>query len=172
MRTALVVLLLSSPAVAMAQGAAPAKEMDALKRMVGTWQIDGSNEPTPWGKGGRFTQNETCELFSGGHHVVCRASGTGPDGDMQSISVHYWDAAKQQYMSFVLDNTGYTASTPFKATPGGFAWEGESPSPSGPVGFRGDATFPDEGRSYAFKTEVRQDGKWAKASEGKGTRKK
>jgi hypothetical protein len=154
----------------MAQGAAPAKEMDALKRMVGTWQIDGSNEPTPWGKGGRFTQNETCELFSGGHHVVCSASGSGPDGAMHTKSVYYWDAAKQQYTSFIIDNTGYTASTPFKATPDGFAWESESPSPSGPVRFRGDAAFSADGRSYAYKTEVMKDGKWAKSGEGKATR--
>src|SRR5580698_5732776 len=48
----------------------PGSEVKKLDYFVGSWSVDGTIAPGPWGAGGKFNSTETSEWMTGNFFVV------------------------------------------------------------------------------------------------------
>jgi hypothetical protein len=70
MTVGLVVVLATISAAAQMTPPTPAPELKKLDYFIGTWNIDATIGPGPWGGGGKFTATGTDEWLKGNFFVV------------------------------------------------------------------------------------------------------
>jgi Protein of unknown function (DUF1579) len=148
----------------------PGPEEKALTYFVGKWSTDAEMKASPLGPGGKVSSVDTCEVFAGGFHVVCRGSGTGPMGAMNSLGILSYNAADKAYAYYGIDNTGTTELA--RGQKAGSTWTFTSKSVIGGTSMHSRYTMV-EGTptSYTFKWETSADGTtWNTMIEGKSTR--
>jgi Protein of unknown function (DUF1579) len=110
--TAALFLSLASLAAAQAPQGAPPKpgpEHEQLKYFVGKWTTAGEMKESPFMPAGKFTANDTCELFNGGYFVVCHTTGKNPMGAMSGIGILGYDPMKKQFTYYGIGNQMPTA---------------------------------------------------------------
>jgi hypothetical protein len=152
------------------QAPKPGPEHKAMAFFAGRWTSEGEMKPGPLGPGGRATGSDTCELFDGGFHVVCRGEGKGPMGTMTSLAVMAYRPAEKEYTFYGIDNFG--SSELSRGTKKGTTWTYTATSHYGGQTFQSRYTIVETGPdSYTFKWEASPDGsKWSPLFEGKATR--
>jgi hypothetical protein len=82
----------------------PGNEQSNLAHFLGTWKMEGSMQPSPFGPGGAFNGSETCRMFEGGWHVVCDSTGSGAMGDMKGHAILTYDRTTKQYRYIGINN--------------------------------------------------------------------
>jgi hypothetical protein len=149
--------LVLTPAVLGAQAAQapqPGPEVKKLAVFAGRWTGTGDMKPGPMGPGGKMTSTNNCEWFSGGFYLVCRSSGTSPQGPMQGLGILGYSAERQKYTYYGIDNTGMPAEPAYAQVSGNtWNWEGEGTFGGQPYKSRYTITLvsPDE---YSWKWEM------------------
>jgi hypothetical protein len=148
----------------------PGPEHKAMAFFAGRWTSEGEMKPGPLGPGGKATGADTCELFDGGFHVVCRGEGKGPMGTMTSLAVMAYSPTEKAYTFYGIDNFG--SSELSRGTKKGNTWTYTATSHFGGQTFQSRYTIVETGpNSYTFKWESSPDGsKWSTLFEGKATR--
>ena len=82
----------------------PGPEHEQLKYFVGKWTTAGEMKESPFMPAGKFTANDTCELFNGGYFVVCHTTGKNPMGAMQGVGILGYDPMKKQFTYYGIGN--------------------------------------------------------------------
>jgi hypothetical protein len=98
MPLAVIVVTLTSPLTAQFQPPNPGPEHTRIATRTGTWQMEGEEE------GIKYTGKETCELASGGFHVVCRREGKSALGTMAGQSIIGFDATEKMYTVYSISS--------------------------------------------------------------------
>ena len=97
------VLVLALAATAVAQMPdKPGPEVKKLDYFVGTWTIDGTIQPGPWGEGGKFSATGTSEWMPGNFFVVGHSDFKMPaqfGGDGKDTSFMGYDTDRNVYTS-------------------------------------------------------------------------
>ena len=96
----------TSVVVAQAPDAKPGAEHKRMGYFAGQWTYEGEAKPSPMGKGGKITGNESCEWFAGGFQLVCRTKGTNPKGAVTSQAVMAYDPARKAYTYYAISSQG------------------------------------------------------------------
>ena len=131
--------LLLAPAVLRAQAPAqtpprPGPEVQKLAMFAGSWTSTGDMKPGPMGPGGKMTSTSTCEWFSGGFYLVCRSNGATPAGPLQGLGILGYNAERQRYTYYGIDNSGMPAEPAYAQVSGDtWTWEGEGTFSGQPV---------------------------------------
>ena len=84
----------------------PGPEHKRFEYFVGTWVSEAVMKPSPLGPGGKVTGRDSCEMFKGGFHVVCRSEMSGWMGPMSALGIWTWSAAEKKYLTVGIDSMG------------------------------------------------------------------
>ena len=87
----------------------PAPELKKLDYFIGTWTIDATIGPGPWGAGGKFTSTGTDEWLKGNFFVIGHADFSLPaemGGGGTGISILSYDPDKKVYTEDRYDSNG------------------------------------------------------------------
>lgn len=152
----------------------PGPAQQKLAYFAGRWTMDAEMKPGPMGPGGKITGTDTCEWFTGGWHVVCRGDGHTPMGDTKNIGILGYDAERQRYTYYGIDNSGMGAGDMAYGQVTGDTWNWEAQSMMGGKPLKTRYTIkqlsPD---SYSFQLDMSIDGgPWTTAMAGTETRAK
>ena len=163
--------------VAAAQApAAPPKPTAEHKRLgyfVGKWTTEGELKASPMGPGGKITQNDTCEWFSGGFAVVCHSDGKTPAGPSKTIGIMGYSTEEKVYTYYGLDNTAMAMASVPKGTRGADGtWTYNDEGVMGGQKYKSRVTIKElSPTEYTFKMEMQgPDGKWMPLMEAKSTK--
>jgi hypothetical protein len=143
----------------------PGPEYARLASRTGTWQVEGEEE------GIKYTAKETCELASGGFHVVCRREGKSSMGTMAGQSIIGFDATDKVYTAYSINSLRPNAVL-LKGTMNGSAMTltGDIRVNGQPVKLR-VTEIEESPNAYTYKTELAFDGDaWVVVEEGRSTR--
>ena len=148
----------------------PSLEQKRLGFFVGTWNQEGELKGGAAGAGGKVSGNETCEWFTGGFHVVCRSSGSGPMGSFKGLSFLTYSADDRSYYFQGIDSMGQADSG--KGTLDGKTWTFSSEEKMGGKLIHSRYTMTETSPStYIAKWEMSEDGQnWISAMEMKATK--
>lgn len=148
----------------------PSPEQKKLGFFVGTWNQEGEIKASPMGPGGKISGSETCEWFTGGFHVVCRSSGSGPMGSFKGLSFLTYSADEKAYFFQGIDSMGTADSG--KGTLNGKTWTFLSDEKMGDKLIHSRYTMTETTpAAYAAKWEMSEDGQnWTTAMEMKAAR--
>lgn len=149
----------------------PGAEQKNIQRFAGTWQMEGTMQPSPLGPGGKMTGTETCRMFEGGWHMVCDSSGTSPMGAMKGHSILTHDRAAKQYRFFAINTMPDAEMATGTYMSGTWTWEGKMELAPG-KSMRSRFTITESSPTvHLYKWEMSEDGtKWTTVMEGKGTK--
>jgi hypothetical protein len=148
----------------------PGPEVQKLGYFVGTWKSEGDIKQNPFMPAGKFSSSDTCEWFAGGFHVVCRSTGTGPTGPVQSLGILAYNPEEKVHTYSGIDNSGM--STAAKGHVTGNTWTFKSEDKMGGKTYHGRYSMVTSAAdSYTFKYETSEDGKkWMVMMDGKTTK--
>jgi Protein of unknown function (DUF1579) len=172
-----IVLVLAFTSVSFAQvgSSSPSPEVNKLDYFSGNWTIEATVNPGPWGAGGKFISNGTCEWLKGGYFVVSRVEFSMPaelGGDGTALAVFGYDADKKSYTEDRFDSQGRHLITTGTLSGDTWTWSGENNYGGMTIKQRLSmkVTSPN---SYTSKYEVSADGdaNWMPFWEGKATKK-
>jgi hypothetical protein len=146
----------------------PGPEVKQLEYFAGRWTSTGDFKPGPMGPGGKMTATSSCEWFTGGFYLVCRAEGTMPTGPNKSLAIMGYNPERKHYTYYAIDNSGMPPE-PVRGTLTGdtWVWEGEGTMGGQPI--KGRYTIktvsPDE---YSWTWEMQMgNGPWTMVAEGR-----
>ncbi len=80
-----------------AEATRPAPEVEKLGYFVGEWTSSGEVLEGPLGPGGPTRGRDRCQWMAGNFFVACNMGSHGPIGDVTSLAVMGWDAARKVY---------------------------------------------------------------------------
>jgi hypothetical protein len=148
----------------------PSPEQKKLGFFVGTWNQEGTIKPSPMGPGGKISGSETCEWFTGGFHVVCRSSGSGPMGSFKGMAFLTYSPDERAYFFQGIDSMGTTDSG--RGTLNGKTWTFLSDEKMGDKVIHSRYSMTETTPStYAAKWEMSEDGQnWTTAMEMKAAK--
>ncbi len=152
----------------------PGPEHEQLKYFVGKWTVEGDAKPSPMMPGGKFTSNDTCELFNGGFFVVCHSTGKGPMGPSSELGIMGYDTKKNVYTYYGITNHEGMADTG-EGKIEGDNWVYTTPVMELPDGkkLQGRYTISNKtptGYSFKFETAPEGGSDWSTMMEGKATK--
>jgi hypothetical protein len=104
--TGLAVGIVAAAISAQAPAQRPGPEHARLSAFAGQWNYTGDAKASPLGPAGKVTSSETCAWFDGEFHLVCRATGTGPRGQVTGMSVMGYDPARHAYTYHAITSLG------------------------------------------------------------------
>jgi hypothetical protein len=161
----------TSAIVAQAPDAKPGAEHKRMGYFAGQWTYEGEAKPSPMGKGGKITGNESCEWFAGGFQLVCRTKGTNPKGAVTSQAVMAYDPARKGYTYYAISSQGDNIFIRGQVDGKVWTWTEETMVEGKPMKIQ--ATVTEESpTSYSFKLEGSAGGgPMAVWEEGKATKK-
>ena len=81
----------------------PGPEHEQLGYFIGTWHYGGEFRVEPEGK---FSATVTCEWFSGGFHVLCRAQGSGDRGPIEELGIFGYSRVDRAFTWYAIGRTG------------------------------------------------------------------
>lgn len=105
----LAVIALTLPAFAQMGPPTPAPELKKLDYFVGSWTMEATIAPGPWGAGGKFTQSDQEEWMKGGFYLVNHSDFSMPPelgGAGNSLAVLGYDADNKTYTEDRFDSMG------------------------------------------------------------------
>ena len=147
--TCLVVVALMMAAGVRGQSpAAHRSGVDRLARMAGRWTI----EERYAGDSKVYRKISTCELFQGGHHLVCRSSADTPLGPSTSLGILSFDPADGSFTQYTIASAGIAAIV--RGTVTDTAWVGQTDFPFTGERIRATVTLTDESpAAWIYKLE-------------------
>ena len=152
----------------------PAPELKKLEYFSGSWTIDATIGPGPWGSGGKFSSTGTGEWMKGDFFLVEHNDFTLPaelGGGGSATAVLGYDADKKVYIEDRFDSNGrHEKST---GTLSGDTWTWTSENNYNGMTIQGRLTMKVASpTSYTSKYEVSADGgaSWMVFWEGKATK--
>jgi hypothetical protein len=150
---------------------APGPEHKKLDYFVGKWTTESELKPSPFGPGGKMTGRDSCEWFAGGFHLVCRAEGKGPMGEVKGLSLLGYSGEEKAYTYMGIDNMGMGSTARGTLAGGVWTWNGEDKMGGKVIKSRYVITQQSKD-AYTFKWDMSQDGgkTWTPVMEGKETR--
>jgi hypothetical protein len=153
----------------------PAPELKKLDYFNGSWTIDATIGPGPWGSGGKFSSSGTGEWMKGNFFLIGHDDFTLPaefGGGGAATVVFGYDPDKKVYTEDRFDSTGrHEKST---GTLSGDTWTWASENNYNGMAIQGRLTMKMASpSSYTAKYEVSADGgtNWMVFWEGKATKK-
>lgn len=168
-------LILLIGIAATAQTPTPSPEVKKLDYFAGTWSIEATIPPGPWGGGGKFTSTGTSEWLQGDFFLVRHGDFTMPQdlgGNSKSVAVLGYDPDKKVYTEDEFDGHGrHELRT---GTLNGDTWTWTSTFDAGGMTIHSrqvvKAVSP---TSFTTKLQVSADGgsTWMDFWDGKGTKK-
>jgi hypothetical protein len=75
---------------------------ERLARMAGRWNI----EEHYAGDSSKYLKTSTCELFTGGQHLVCHSKAETPLGPSESIGILSYDAINRTFTQYTIASVG------------------------------------------------------------------
>jgi Protein of unknown function (DUF1579) len=151
----------------------PAPELKKIDMFAGTWKLEGTMKPSPFGPGGKMTEDEKCSWMEGGFYLVCNADyrmTSMPSG--KGLSVMGYSPESKMYTYREFNSAGEFEDS--KGTVEGDTWTWTNESNVGGTNMKGrfimKITSP---TAYDFKFDMSQDGStWNNVMEGKATKTK
>lgn len=104
------------------QSPTPGAEQKNLAYFVGTWNVEGTMQASPFGPAGTNRGTETCRMFEGGWHLVCDSDSTGAMGPMKAHTVMTYDLMEKQYRYFSISNLPAAETATGTRTNGRWDW--------------------------------------------------
>lgn len=148
----------------------PGPEQKNLAQFVGTWKMDGTAQPSPFGPGGKVTGTETCKMFEGGWHVVCDSSATTPMGPMKGHTIMTYDRNAKVYRYVSVSNMADAETATGTRTANGWNFTSTMDMNGKKIHSRFVMTNTSP-TAYSFKWEISEDGKaWKPVMEGTSTK--
>lgn len=146
----------------------PTAEHKQLDFFVGKWTGEGKVMPNPVMPTGTYTSKDDCSWFEGNFAVICKGEGSGPMGQMKSLSIIGYSAEEKTYTYYGVDNSGMVMTTVSKGKLEGDAWTFTDEAMMGGKKITSRYTIKKlSPTSYAFKWEIQgPDGKWISTMEG------
>jgi hypothetical protein len=148
----------------------PGLEQKNLAYFEGTWKLEATMKPSPFGPGGAMSATETCRMFEGEWHLVCDNEGSGSMGPMKGHVLMTYDLEAKQYRYFAISTmpAAEMATGTFAANT--WTWTNEVTLDGKKIQskFVINVLSPS---SYTMKWESSADGKnWETVLEGKATK--
>lgn len=175
MTSGLVVILAAISAAAQMSPPTPAPELKKLDYFIGTWNIDATIGPGPWGAGGKFTATGTDEWLKGNFFIVGHDDFSLPaemGGSGTAVTIMSYDPDKKVYTEERYDSNGQHQKS--SGTVNGDIWTWTSENNYGGMTIQGRLTIKVVSpTSYTTKYEVSADGgaTWMPFWDGKATKK-
>lgn len=169
------IALLAVGAAAQTGPPTPAPELKKLDYFIGTWTIDATIAPGPWGGGGKFTATGTDEWLKGNFFVVGHDDFTLPTdlgGSGTAVTILAYDPDKKVYTEDRYDSNGQHQKS--SGTLNGETWVWTSENNYGGMMIQGRLTMKVVSpTSYTTKYEVSADNgaTWMPFWDGKATKK-
>jgi hypothetical protein len=151
----------------------PGPENQRLGYFVGKWHSEGDMKASPFGPGGRFTDDANCEWFAGHFSVVCRSQGTSPMGPGREIGLLGYSTEAKAYTYYGIDNGPMIMTTVSLGTWNNGTWVYQDEAKMGGKMMKSRYTMVESSpTAYTFKWEMQgEDGSWQTMMEGKATKK-
>jgi hypothetical protein len=141
----------------------PGPEHARMAYFVGQWKFDGDSE------GLKYTRHETCEMFVGGFHLVCRAEGSGALGPMKDQSVMTYDRAGKSYSLHAINAFGNSLYASGSVSDSVWTWNTELVGERG--AFKARLIMTEQSpTTYTFKLEGRLGDDWIVLEEGRASK--
>ena len=102
---------------AQAQAPKPDPEVKKLHALVGHWTLEGELRPSPFGPGGKFTEELTGRMILNGFFLERRGKGKRPSGDFEFVEFDWYDPNTKSLTYAEYRDSGHVYS-------GRFAFEG------------------------------------------------
>lgn len=172
-KTLLPILFLAATAVAQ-MPSKPAADLKKLDYFLGTWNVEGSIPPGPWGAGGKFNAIHTAEWMSGNSFIVTHSDFKMPGdlgGEGQRTSFTGFDPDQNVYTFNAFDSNGHRETSQGTLSADTWTWSSTENYGGQPIQQR-MTIKPVSPTSYNFKIEVSVDGtNWMTFMDAKATRK-
>jgi Protein of unknown function (DUF1579) len=152
----------------------PGSEVKKLDYFVGSWSVDGTIAPGPWGAGGKFNSTETSEWMTGNFFVVGHSDFKMPPeigGEGKAVSYMGYDTDENVYTYNEFNSEGRRQVS--KGTVSGDTWTWTSTHNYGGQEIKQRMTIKTlTPASYSMKYEVSMDGtNWSTFMDAKATKK-
>lgn len=153
----------------------PAPELKKLDYFAGSWSLEATIGPGPWGSGGKFASTTKNEWMKGEFFLVGHADISMPPelgGDASSLAVYGYDPDKKVYTEDTFDSMG--RHQVITGTLAGDTWTWTNEFNYGGMAIQSRMTIKTSSpTSYTAKLEVSADGgsTWMSFWDGKGTKK-
>ena len=105
----LVAMSHSSLAQSNSGGLQPGPEHERLEFLIGSWNIEYVDKPSPAGAGGKVTGTTTCEWFEGRFQVICRSDLRTAGGSVKQLEVFSYSAGEGGYYRYFIGSGGQAA---------------------------------------------------------------
>jgi Protein of unknown function (DUF1579) len=164
-------VLISSAALAQMQPPKPGPELKKLDFFAGTWTIDGTMKPTPYGPGGPITESEKCEWMEGGFYLICHSDYKGSMGGGVGLSVMGYSTEDKAYTYREFNSFGEFDDS--RGMLDGDTWTWTNQEKMGDMTMKGRFIIKvTSASSYNFSFDMSQDGtKWNAMMDGKASKK-
>jgi len=148
----------------------PAPEVKKLDYFMGTWKMDGDTKPSPYGPGGKFSENDHNEWMPGSFFLVTHSEFKDPTSEATGLAVMGYNTNDKVYTYHEFDSMGEAVAA--TGTIEGDTWTWRSEDKMGGKVMKGRYTVKVlSPTSYTFKYEMASDtGDWNTIMEGKATK--
>jgi len=166
-------LCFTIPAAAQMEMPKPDPALKKIDMFAGTWKLEGNMKPSPFGPGGKMTEDEKCSWMEGGFFLVCNSDYHMTSmGNGKGISVMGFAPESKMYTFREFNSAGEFDDS--KGTFEGDTWTWTNETPVGDKVMKGrfimKVTSP---TTYDFKFDMSQDGTtWNNVMEGKANKAK
>jgi hypothetical protein len=147
----------------------PGKEVAKLGYFIGSWIVEGTIPPGPWGAGGPFSWTDETEWLSGNFFIVGHWDFKMPShlgGDGQEIFIMGYDIENKVYTFNAFSSQGRHVRSTGRVSGDTWMWESESSFEAKPVQQRYTTKILSPTR-YEVKFEICEDGTtWLTFMEG------
>jgi len=152
----------------------PGPEVKKLDYFVGTWNVEGTIAPGPWGAGGKFSSTDSTEWMSGNFFVVGHSDFKLPPevgGEGKATSFMGYDTDENVYTYSEFNSQGRREVS--KGTVSGDTWTWTSTQNYGGQEIKQKMTIKVlSPASYGLKFEISMDGtNWTTFMDAKATKK-
>lgn len=168
----LVVSLVVMPVTLAAQATKPGPELKRLDAFVGTWNVEGQAQASPYGPAAKVVSVDRFEWMPGGFFMTHHWDARQGTVEIKGMEVIGYDGRTKGYTSRFFDNAGNTGSLRGTLQGNGWRWAGDSDVGGKPIKERCTVIVvsPD---SFTNKCEYSTDGiKWLPNIDSRSTRAK
>lgn len=150
----------------------PGPEQLEMTRWCGDWTYTGKVHTSLLGPGGKITGKMAARLIHNGFATEGTYDERGPEGDMHSQEICWYQPVTKTYVYFFHSDDGYIEQGSFKIRNGNVSpWKGTCVKGDLQCHIRGKDTYAPDGESFIRTTEISVDGKaWQPSAEFKFTK--
>jgi hypothetical protein len=140
-----------------------------LAVFVGTWNVEGQAEASPWGTAGKIKGVDTYEWLPGNFFLVARSQWMQGTTDWRATAVTGYDKRRKAYTTHIFDNAGNSGLS--QCTMNGNTWACQFDGEVGGKPLKARSTAVVAANVITAKGEISLDGsKWMRDFETKSTR--